>query len=113
MVASARREPGTWHVALAWGHGLLLPALGRGAAGTLRLAVLGTRTLAPVPTGKSALMAGMLATLDCALYIFDTRRAGSGGQSSWSPREFASLIPALLGGRIPTVSSICLVWRRA
>jgi hypothetical protein len=42
----------------------------------------------------------MLAALRQPIYLLDTRRNGVGAQSSWSPREFASIIPNSLAGRI-------------
>jgi hypothetical protein len=46
---------------------------------------------------KRAAVARILASLDRPLYLLDTRRNGCGGQGSWSPREFATEIPAMMG----------------
>jgi hypothetical protein len=45
-------------------------------------------------------MAEMLASLSRPVYLIDTRRNGVGAQSSWSPREFATVIPELIADRV-------------
>ncbi len=64
----------------------------------VEIGLLGTRCLHefPVKPNKTTAMAKMLDVLNRPLYLIDTRRDGTGAQSSWSPREFATMIPALV-----------------
>src|SRR5262245_32092108 len=99
MFTHARRTRDNWFVANAWGHELRLPYLKSLDYQEVRFGVLGTRRREPlkrVRSGYTVLMAELLGALACPLYLLDIRRDGTGGQSSWSPREFASVIPAAL-----------------
>ncbi len=62
------------------------------------IGLLGTRCLheIPVKPNKTTAMGRMLDELNRPLYLIDTRRDGTGAQSSWSPREFATIIPAMV-----------------
>jgi hypothetical protein len=83
-----------------------MPALASNSTVEVSIGVLGT---ARRPTGftrsgkpkditesKMPLMASMLDSLKRPLYLIDSRRNGTGAQSSWSPRDFGTEIPALL-----------------
>lgn len=79
---------------------LVLPALTPSASGTLRLGLLGTRS-SPKVKNKTDRFAGTIAALGCPVFLVDTRRNGTGGQGSWSPRELATCIPAMLPPQQP------------
>jgi hypothetical protein len=41
-------------------------------------------------------MATMIGAIDQPIYLLDVRRNGVGGQGSWAPREFATIVPEQL-----------------
>jgi len=85
-----------------WGHEMFLPCPHQPEQLSVDIGVLGTRVRDGNLAGyqwaknKTKLMAAMLLSLDKPIYLIDTRRNGVGGQGSWSPREFASLIPDIM-----------------
>ena len=89
-------EASRWEIINQFGHIQFLdvPKL----SSVVDIGLLGTRCLyeIPVKPNKTTAMARMLDTLNRPLYLIDTRRDGTGAQSSWSPREFASIIPAMV-----------------
>jgi hypothetical protein len=103
MFQKAVKDHEGWQVVNTLGHALRLPSDASFADRAVSIAVMGTQRRKPLPSGVKVteLLAAMLASLGRALYVIDTRRDGVGGQSSWSPREFAAVIPALIGGRAP------------
>ena len=63
------------------------------------IGLLGTQWLPnklPWPFNEITVMADMLNMLKRPLYLIDVRRDGTGPQNSWSPREFATIIPAMV-----------------
>jgi hypothetical protein len=96
MFQKATRGKDGWQLPNGMGHELHLPCHESYANAKLALGTLGTRRRVEVPGKVTVLMAKMLASLGCPLYLLDVRRDGTGAQSSWSPREFASVIPAHL-----------------
>lgn len=98
MFVNARREPNGWRLIDSWGHAFDLPC-GPTLPARVGIGTVGTRFESPGRAGaKSKVMARMLAALDRPIYLLDTRRSGTGAQSSWSPEEFATLIPEAMGG---------------
>ncbi len=98
MFQEARKEQDRWWVSNRWGHRLELPCRRDYADRSMAIGTPGTgrRKDPKMPRVVTAQMANLLASLDRPLYLIDTRRDGVGAQSSWSPREFASLIPDAL-----------------
>lgn len=98
MFETATRHGDQWLVQNAMGHRLCLPC--KPSYMTMEIATLGTRRRVSVKTKvpMTGLMAEMLDSLQRPLYVLDVRRDGTGAQSSWSPREFASVIPGMLAG---------------
>src|SRR5437660_1158290 len=96
MFLKATRGVGRWQVRNGLGHKLHLPCQESYANATVEIGVLGTRRRIEIKGQMTSLMANMLAAVQRPLYLLDVRRDGTGGQSSWSPREFASLIPMQL-----------------
>ena len=92
MFTKAHRMQTEWRLFNSWGHSLTLPCRESYAGSEISLGVLGTRTRGKVSGGKTKLMMEMLAALDRPLYLLDTRRDGVGGQGSWSPCEFSTMI---------------------
>lgn len=101
MYIRAVREDDHWRVENAFGHALALPCPPDALGGEIRFGVLGTGTRAKVRGRKTDRMADTLAALRRPIYLLDARRNGVGGQGSWSPLEFASLIPAAIDGPYP------------
>jgi hypothetical protein len=109
MFESAHKQDGCWRLCNRFGHALTIPALDANSAAEVLIGVVGTgRRLAllsktgkpkDIDDPKTPLMASMLESLGRPLYLIDVRRDGTGKQSSWSPREFATEIPAILGGK--------------
>lgn len=101
MFVTARRDGANWRLATQWGLELSLPGLPAQAAEPIRFGTVGTRFDAKphkdVGSSKTGILAGMLRDLGRPVVLIDTRRDGVGAQSSWSPREFASLVPDMLG----------------
>lgn len=93
MFTKAIREPLAWRVSNAFGHTLVLPCCETYARQDVRFGVLGTGTESKVKGRKTDVMSELLASLRQPLYLLDTRRNGVGGQGSWAPLEFATLIP--------------------
>jgi len=98
MFQHARKEGDAWCLSNDFGHELRLPGLGA-HRGAIDLGTLGTRTRGQVRGRKTDLMADLLAAQRRPVYLIDTRRNGSGAQSSWSPREFGSVIADRLAGK--------------
>lgn len=93
MYTRAVREAGCWRVENAFGHALTLPCATDLAGGEIEFGVLGTGSHAKLKGRKTDRMADLLACLRRPLYLLDARRNGVGGQGSWAPLEFATLIP--------------------
>jgi len=104
MFVKAHKDKNQWLLADPWGHELVLPCRSDYASRRVRIGTLGTKF---EPNGlkdekrkaltKTTIMAHMLRDLGTPIYLLDVRRHGTGAQSSWSPAEFASLIPAAIG----------------
>lgn len=104
MFVNARKDSNRWLLADSWGHDLVLPYRPDYAGRTIQIGTLGTKF---EPNGlkdekrkaliRSTIIAHMLRDLGLPIYLLDVRRNGTGAQSSWSPAEFASLIPAAIG----------------
>lgn len=94
MFVTAERDPAGWRLRNRLGHELRLEC---GRPPSVRIGVLGTRTDVPLRQ-KMAALASRLAALPGPVMLLDTRRTGVGGQGSWSPLEFATLIPERMGG---------------
>ncbi len=77
------------------GESLSLPCAD---SGPFRIGLMGTRS-ALVKTNKTSKFAETLDKLDCPVYLVDVRRNGMGGNGSWGPLEFASLIPQMMSKR--------------
>lgn len=76
------------------GERLVLPVA---ADGPFTIGLLGTRSIPQVKRKtKTEVLAEALARLAKPIYLVDVRRDGVGSQSSWSPRELASLVPAAM-----------------
>jgi hypothetical protein len=63
------------------------------------IGLLGTQCLSnmlPFYFNEITAMVDMLNMLKRPLYLIDVRRDGTGPQNSWSPREFATIIPAMV-----------------
>jgi len=101
MFLHAERNSDYWLLWNAWQHSFRLPCDETYAGREVAIGLLGTRTRGKVGGRKTMLMTQMLGTLRRPLYLLDTRRNGVGGQSSWSPREFASVIPDGLPRDLP------------
>jgi hypothetical protein len=120
MFMSAKKDGSRWLLSNGMGHALALPRrdsyagsqVSIGVVGTGRRAVGLTKTGRPkgIPGQVTALMGEMLAALSRPLYLIDARRNGTGAQSSWSPREFATIIPNFLsaGARYAYLHVPCL-----
>jgi len=96
MFIKATRHPGRWQVRNGLGHELHLPCHESYAKTTIDIGVLGTRRRVEIRGSVTSLMAMRLAAVKRPLYLLDVRRDDTGAQSSWSPREFASVIPMSL-----------------
>lgn len=102
MFIHAEKDQQQWRLSNSFGHQLLLPCRADFSGRSVPIGVLGTGTRVPpvqrTVNGKretkAELLAGMLVALQRPLYLLDTRRTGVGGQGSWAPLEFATLIPA-------------------
>jgi hypothetical protein len=101
MYIRAAREHDHWRVENAFGHGLLLPCAADLSGCEIPFGVLGTSTRAKVKGRKTDRMADLLASLRRPLYLIDARRNGVGGQGSWAPLEFATLIPEAMASPYP------------
>src|SRR5713101_6669819 len=98
MFSQAQKVNDGWQLTNAWGHRFILPCAASFEDGQVVLATLGTRLRVDVRrVKKTNLLADMLQSLACPLYVLDTRRAGVGGSGSWSPETFASIISDLIG----------------
>ena len=104
MFVNARKDNHRWLLADPWGHEFVLPCRPDYAGRRIRIGTLGTKF---EPNGlkderrkaltRTTIMAHMLRDLGAPIYLLDVRRNGTGAQSSWSPAEFSSLIPAAIG----------------
>ncbi|OGA98188.1 MAG: hypothetical protein A3E25_20920 [Burkholderiales bacterium RIFCSPHIGHO2_12_FULL_69_20] len=105
MFTDAQRDAAGWCLTNRWGHELRLPSLVALHGRPTRFATLGTRFQAKprkvLGSNKTEIMARLLRSLACPIFVIDTRRDGVGAQSSWSPREWASQVPDLLGDAQP------------
>lgn len=104
MFVNTRKDSHRWRLADPWGHEFVLPCLPDYGSQKVRIGTLGTKF---EPNGlkdekrkaltSTTILAHLLRDLDAPIYLLDVRRNGTGAQSSWSPAEFASLIPAAIG----------------
>lgn len=104
MFINAIRHGDEWRLSNPWGHELRLPGLPAQSTLMVEIGTLGTKFKARINrrTGnRSAVMAKMLKSLNRPIFVVDTRRDGCGGQGSWSPLEFATLIPREFGNGQP------------
>ena len=91
IITQCERKLGEWEVIGSLGERLTLPAA---TGGPFTIGLLGTRSVAQVKgKTKTEALAETLAELDKPVCLVDVRRDGVGSQSSWSPRELASLVP--------------------
>jgi hypothetical protein len=90
IIKNVSFENGEWVLAGPCGERLSLA--GASNAGPFEVGLLGTRTAKKV-SAKTRRLAEMIDDLQRPIYILDVRRAGVGGQGSWSPLEFASVVP--------------------
>lgn len=101
MILSAHEAPDHWVLKTPHGHSLLLPRDPARISRGVSIGVLGTRRRVKVPGTMGHLLGDMLAGLGRPIYLVDVRRNGAGAQGSWGPREFATLIPERIAGRVP------------
>ncbi|MGE0821754.1 MAG: DUF488 family protein [Candidatus Binatia bacterium] len=101
MFTRAHKERDSWLLFNSWNQRLIMSCHENYSTSTMAIGVMGTRTRDKVSGAKTQLMAHMLAALNQPLYLIDVRRNGVGAQSSWSPREFATVIPDMLAGGSP------------
>jgi hypothetical protein len=94
MFVRAVREENRWLVSNSWGHQLALPCASDMSDLTIQIGTLGTGCRRKGVTQVTKLMSAMVAALPRHLYMLDVRRNGTGGQGSWSPKEFATIIRA-------------------
>lgn len=94
--AAWNEQTSKWEIMNSFGNILSLEVPNLPAS--VDIGLLGTRCLheIPVKPNKTTAMSRMLDALNRPLYLIDTRRDGTGAQSSWSPREFATIIPAMV-----------------
>ena len=86
-------ENGMWQLTGPCGEKLLLDKATD--SGPFEIGLLGTRTTKKV-AAKTRRFSQLLAGLQRPIFLLDVRRAGVGGQGSWSPLELATIVPAEL-----------------
>lgn len=96
MIITEVRPPAVnrkfWSLIGPSGESLSLPCAD---SGPFRIGLIGTRSNL-VKANKTSKFAETLDKLNCPIYLIDIRRNGMGGNGSWGPLEFASLIPQMM-----------------
>jgi hypothetical protein len=96
LVDSVTTPPGHWDLLGKMGETLRLRRAASPGAAPFLIGTMGTRRAVEVTGNQTQNFANTLAMVKQPICLVDIRRNGVGGSGSWSPAEFATIIPERL-----------------
>lgn len=90
IIQKAQKNNNSWELVSRIGEKIILPI--SKDVNEIEIGLLGTRTVNDKIKSKTNAFINLINSLGKPVYLVDTRRNGVGGSSSWSPREFETVI---------------------